>query len=320
MTSTPSLQRTPVAFFIFNRPEFTRRVFDVIAEARPPQLLVVGDGPRVGHEQDERLVREARAVMDRIDWPCDLRTCYSDVNLGCKLRITSGLDWVFTQADAAIVLEDDTLPDPSFFPYCEELLARYETDERVHMVSGFNALEPPPSIPYSYYFSRCYHVWGWATWARAWKHYDTEMRDWPALRQTRWLEDHLRGDAHARIARIIFDKTHAGGVPVWDFQWVFAGWRRNAVSVIPEINLVTNIGHGEAATNERNPNHPLANRPSSPLAFPLRHPPDVNVLERADNDEWQLVYPWYVPRGRRRLRLGMPSALRSHSGTRTRHD
>jgi hypothetical protein len=283
--------RAPVAFFVFNRPQLTERVFAAIAAARPPRLLVVADGPRADHPEDPDLVARTRAVIDGVDWPCEVRRCYSDVNLGCRIRVSSGLDWVFSQVDRAIIIEDDCLPDQTFFPFAEALLERYEHDERVHMIAGTNALAPERFSPDSYYFSRCYTVWGWATWARAWSHYDLAMARWPEVRDDHWLEQLLGGETEARIAREIFDATHAGRVPTWDFQWVFSSWLAGGVSITPEVNLVSNLGYGELATNERREDHPLAARPTSPMQFPLRHPADVKVLQNADRAVWRFSYP-----------------------------
>jgi len=287
--------QTPVAFFIFNRPSLTQQVFAAIARARPSRLLVVGDGPRGDHPNDAELVRDARRVIDQVEWPCEVVTCYSDFNLGCKRRVATGLDWVFSQVPEAVILEDDTLPDASFFPFCEELLARYRGDERVHMVSGFTIFEPGRFTEDSYYFSRCYHVWGWAGWARAWSHYDVEMRRWPEVRETRWLVELLGGEAEARIAREIFDSTYAGRVTTWDFQWVFSSWLRGGVSITPNANLVTNIGYGPLATNERNSDHLVARLGSYSVRFPLRHPCEVEILQVADATEWRTAYPNYFP-------------------------
>jgi hypothetical protein len=289
MAFTSAQNRVPVALFVFNRPEFTARVLSAIETARPPRLFVIGDGPRPDNPSDSELVVQTRALIEHIDWEVEVLTCYSDANLGCGRRIATGLDWVFANTDEAILLEDDCVPDPTFFRYCEELLRRYRDDERVQMVSGCNVLEPHVADPYSYYFSRCYHIWGWATWARAWQHYDFEMKAWPGLRDTPWLERHLGSEQAALVARFLFDQTYADEAGQWDFQWVLAGWRRGGVSVTPGVNLVTNIGFGEGATHLQDPDHPRANLASGPMCFPLRHPPDVTVHQEADRAEWELV-------------------------------
>jgi hypothetical protein len=279
--------KAPVALLIFNRPVCTARVLDAIADARPPVLFVVGDGPRPDNPADERLVAEARAVIDRVDWPCEIVTCYSDFNLGCGRRVASGLDWVFANVGEAIVLEDDCVPHPTFFRYCEELLERYRDDERVHMIGGSNPLGERDS--YSYHFSWSYPIWGWASWARAWKHYDYEMREWPRLRESDWLTDRLGDRRAVELARFWFDATHAGTIKQWDFQWTFSGWLRNSVAVTPSVNLVTNIGFGNDATHLHDVNDPFAGVEAQPIDFPLRHPPRVAVVDGTDRAVWDVL-------------------------------
>lgn len=289
MPQRPGAGTVPVALFIFNRPELTHRVLDAVAVARPAQLLVVADGPRPDHPDDGDLVRAARSALDRVDWPCEVQTCFSDVNLGCGRRIASGLDWVFDQVEEAIILEDDCLPNPSFFGFCEELLGRYREDERVFMISGSNVLEPDPFVRNSYCFSRGYQIWGWATWRRAWRHYDYDMRAWPQLRDSGWLAEHLRSVAGAEAARVLFDMTFDGRIQQWDFQWVLAGWLQNALAVVPGVNLVANIGYGQAATHLTDAGDRLAQLPAQAMSFPLRHPPEVEVLEERDATVWEMT-------------------------------
>ncbi len=282
--------RTPVALFIFSRPSVTRRVAETIARAKPPQLLVVADGPRKDRPGEEQLCRETREVIGRIAWECDVHTEYSDINLGCKHRLASGLDWVFSRVTEAIIIEDDCLPEPSFFPFCDELLERYREDERVHMISGTNLLFGKKFGDPSYYFSRFYHIWGWATWARAWKHFDVEMRRWPQLRETDWVERYLPTRPMAQLARYFFDETHAGRVDTWDYQWVLASWLQNALAIVPATNLVSNIGYGVGATHTEYESELLGRLKTSAVKFPLVHPTSVKVLEEADHQEWSLLY------------------------------
>lgn len=155
--------KTPVAFLIFNRPDTTRRVFAEIAKARPPKLLVVADGPRADHPDDVEKCAAVRAIIDGIDWDCKVLTNYSDINLGCKRRVSSGLDWVFDTVEEAIILEDDCLPHPAFFRFCEEMLNKYRDDKRIAMISGDNFQFGRKRTEYSYYFSRYPHIWGWAS-------------------------------------------------------------------------------------------------------------------------------------------------------------
>lgn len=284
------LQQTPVALLIFNRPQTTRRVFEEVAKARPPVLLVVADGPRANRIGEEALCREAREVIDRVDWPCRVLTNYSDTNLGCKQRILSGLDWVFSQVERAIILEDDCLPDPSFFPFCEEMLTRYRDDERVHMVRGGNFFGGRRIGSSSYHFSRWYHIWGWATWARAWRCTDVTMRRWPELRDSGWLEQRLPLKGMVDMTRQIFDAAYADRVDTWEYDFAFMGWVRDALAICPMQNMVTNIGFGPDAAHYTAENHPHSMMRTSPIKFPLRHPSTVSVYEKADRLEWELLY------------------------------
>lgn len=278
---------TPVALCLFNRPQLTRQVFAAVARARPPVLLVVADGPRSGRPEDASLCAQARAIVEAVDWPCRVERQYADANLGCRRRIATGLDWVFSQVDEAIVLEDDCLPDPTFFRFCEELLARYRDDERVHMVRGGNFFGDRPPVSSSYHFSRWYHIWGWATWARAWRHNDPTTARWPALRDSQWLESLLSDSAMVARARAILDDNHAGKVDTWEYDWVFSGWLRGALAACPARNLVTNIGFGPDAAHGRDAQHPHAGLTTAPMSFPLVHPDRVALDAVADRIEWE---------------------------------
>src|SRR5262245_44252833 len=209
----------PVAFLIFNRPGVTRRVFAEIARARPKRLLVVADGPRSADEAEKCVA--ARSVIDQVDWDCEVLINFSDVNLGCKRRVSSGLDWVFEHCDGAIILEDDCLPSQAFFPYCAELLEKYRDDDRVMMISGNNFQFGRKHSPYSYYFSRYAHIWGWASWRMAWRRHDIWMSRWPSLRETSWLQNLLDDPAAVRHFRETFDRTYDGQIDTWDYQWTF---------------------------------------------------------------------------------------------------
>jgi hypothetical protein len=261
-----------IAFFIFNRPASTGRVFDAIASAKPSQLLVIADGPRHGRADEQERCAATRAIIERVDWQCDVRTNYASVNLGCKRRVSSGLDWVFETVDEAIILEDDCLPDPTFFAYCDQLLEEYRNDDRIAMISGDNFQPRSRKYSYSYYYSRYTHIWGWASWRRAWRHYDVELRLWPLIRESEVLRDILGSASAARGWRDIFDAVYDGRIDTWDYQWTFACWMRNALSILPNVNLVENIGFGEYATHTTK-SPPVSHRSEGGMHFPIRHPP-----------------------------------------------
>ena len=263
--------RTPVAFIIFNRPDTTEKVFAEIARARPPKLLVIADGPRATRAGEAERCAATRAIIGRVDWPCKVVTNYSDVNLGCKNRVASGIDWVFEQVPEAIILEDDCLPHPTFFRFCEELLDRYRDDERISQIGGTNFQFGRNSAQASYYFSRYNHIWGWASWRRAWRNYDRNAAIWPKMRDERRLRTVVPKAGEQRFWSGVFEAVYRGRIDTWDFQWVLASWAQGMVSVIPEVNLVSNIGFGNNATHTHGASI-YAAMAVSPVAFPLRHP------------------------------------------------
>ena len=277
---------TPVAFIIFNRPETTQRVFAEIAKVRPRRLLVVGDGPRPSKAGEAERVAQTRAVIEQVDWDCDVVTDYAIENLGCKTRVSSGIDWVFGQTERAIVLEDDCVPSPSFFWYCEELLERYAKDERVFSISGDNFLGKRHPRHDSYYFSKYPHPWGWASWRRAWENYDVTMSAWPALRASGWLDRQFDTENERRYWSRTFDAVHAGNIDTWDYQMFFAAWRTESLNTVPAVNLISNIGFGVDATHTKY-RETGADMATGLLEFPLRHPSAVGrdvSADRVTND------------------------------------
>ena len=271
---------TPVAFLIFNRPEVSRRVFEQIARAKPRTLFVVGDGPRP-EAGEEKQVEATRAILNRVDWPCELLTNYSDVNLGCRKRISSGLQWVFQNVPEAIVLEDDCLPSPSFFGYCQQLLQRYRDDDRIMAISGSNYQFGRWQTPHSYYFSKYFHCWGWASWRRAWEKYDVDMKTWPEFQQAgclRWLADSPIDEQYWHSA---FDRTYRGEIDTWAYQWSYASFSQRGLTVLPSTNLISNIGFGQDATHTSDTLSPVASMPRGELGE-LSHPPIVVRHRDAD--------------------------------------
>lgn len=263
---------TPVVFLIYRRPELTQRVFNAIAAARPRQLFVVADGPR--DESELERCEATRAVIDQVNWNCDVQTHYADHNLGLRKRISSGLNWVFEQVETAIILEDDCLPHSTFFRYCEELLDYYRDDERVMHISGDNfGYGRPRGVHESYYFSQYAHVWGWATWRRAWARYDVDMSSWPTEQDT-VLAKFDRQDER-RYWHKQWEATYHRQNKTWAYQWMYTCMRHNGLCVMPYENQISNIGMGTEATHTTNQHSPLANLPTHDVVFPLQHPAHI---------------------------------------------
>lgn len=260
---------TPVALFIFRRPDTTERVFARIAEARPSRLLVIADGPRTPEEQS--VCDQTRAIVTNVDWPCEVATNFASTNLGLRQRMASGISWVFEQAEEAIILEDDCLPHPTFFRFCAELLDRYRDERRIMHISG-DCFVNNPSPTYSYYFTRYAHVWGWATWRRAWTQYDATLEGWTDRRTRSRILRELSSSAERRFWNSILDEVRRGEIDTWDYQWAFTLLSANAWGINPTVNLVHNIGFGGSATHTLNADSKLANLSAGEMNFPLAHP------------------------------------------------
>jgi hypothetical protein len=285
---------TPVAFLIFNRPELTRRVFTEIARAKPKRLLVIADGPRSASEAEK--CQAARAVIDEVDWKCEVITNYSETNLGCKHRISSGLNWVFEQCEQAIILEDDCLPHPTFFHYCEELLDKYRDNRHIMMIGGSNFQSGRKQWPDSYYFSVYTQIWGWASWRRAWRCYDLDMGSWPSLRDTSWLLNILGNKDASRHWKAVLEKNYQGLIDSWDVQWMFSCWLENGLTALPNKNLISNIGFGEDATHTKTDIYAVAGLPVDAMVFPLEHPRIIEPDKEADRFTFNNLFAKEVDR------------------------
>jgi hypothetical protein len=275
--------RSAVLFLVFDRPDTTRRVFQAIRAARPPRLYVAADGARPHREGEAERCAEVRRIATAVDWPCAVKTLFPTSNLGCKLGPASGTDWFFRHEEEGIILEHDVLPLPSFFVYCDELLERYRDDERVGLISGSNLIAERFAPQDSYFFSGYSLCWGWATWRRAWRHYDVDMAAWPAWRDQGGLR--LTSDGSKVFEsywRDLMDRTCRGDITTWDYQWIFACWYHGMLCALPAQNQTDNIGFGPGATHTISRPRCVRESVPQPLRFPLRHPPHVARTPGAD--------------------------------------
>lgn len=240
---------TPIAYIVFNRPRHTRETFNAIRASKPPQLFIIADGPRFQHQNDVELCLEVRRIVEAVDWPCEVHRNYSDHNMGCKNRVISGLNWVFDNVERAIILEDDVLPHPDFFCFCDELLDRYKNDESVACITGNNFQNGQRRGDASYYFSRYNHVWGWATWRRYWKKNDSSLSFWPEWKKTSDWYQKIPNSIERNYWEQIFDKMYNNEIDTWDYQWAASIWYQGGLTATPNVNLITNIGFGPDATH-----------------------------------------------------------------------
>ena len=232
--------KAPILLLIYNRPKYTRQVFEAIRSVRPQKLFISADGPK--DRADLKLCKESRDVVSSIDWPCEVLSLYRNSNLGCKQGMISGIDWFFENVEQGIILEDDCLPNKSFFTYCEILLDRYEHNQDIMMISGSN---PATSIDLEtdYFFSYFFHVWGWATWKRAWSKYDENMSDWPKLKKGKFLDKRFPYNMENKIfTEQVFDQMYKEGYSTWDVQWAYTCMINEGCAILPTHNLISNIG------------------------------------------------------------------------------
>lgn len=268
----------PVVLIIFNRPEETRRLIDALRENRPTKLFVIADGPRPNRSGEAEKCLEARAALTLIDWPCEIETNFSEENLGCRRRVVSGLDWVFSTADQAIILEDDCIPSPSFIPYCEKLLDCYKDSEDVGIISGSTLDSEKFESQASYFFSNYPRVWGWATWARTWKLYDAKITEWPMLKNTSFLSSSVSTPSAVRHWKSALDGVYHEKIDTWDYQLTFCLWKNGLKTIAPNKNLISNIGFGPQATHTFNSLSFASGLKTFEIEFPLTHP------EKNDSD------------------------------------
>lgn len=236
----------PVLFIVFNRPETTRRVFEKIREIKPVQLFIAADGPRRGSSRDIVLCNEVRSIVSQVDWPARIFALYRDKNLGCKLSVSGAINWFFEHVHEGIILEDDCLPNLDFFYFCQAMLGAYRNHPQIVHIGGTNFQDGRARGSANHYFSKYHHVWGWATWSRAWKHYDVSMNNFDVAAiveaNNTWFFNEEEKDYW--VKKFLKIKTDSDAIDCWDFQWTFACWLNQGIAIIPQVNLVENIGIG----------------------------------------------------------------------------
>lgn len=273
--------KTPILFLIFNRPQVTKKVFNEIRKAKPKQLFIAADGPRKDIPSDSERCKAVRGIVEQVDWDCEVKTLFREENLGCKIAASRALDWFFENVDEGIILEDDCLPGQTFFQFCQELLEKFKDDERIMMISGDNYQFGGRRTNYSYYCSIISHIWGWATWRRAWKCYDRNMTVWPKIRDEGWLYDVLGSRKGVKYWTRIFDRTYQCKINTWDYQWQLSCWSNAGLIILPAVNLVSNLGYGLDATHTTGKSK-FAKVDITEMNFPLKHPPFLIQDTRAD--------------------------------------
>lgn len=276
---------TPVLVIIFNRPELTRKIFDQIRKVKPLFLFIAADGPRPDVPGDLEKCAATREISNEINWECELRTLFREDNRGCGHGPAEAITWFFDHVEEGIILEDDCLPDERFFPFCAELLERYRTNEHIAMISGTNLLGQWKPNRQSYLFSALGGTWGWASWRRAWSYFDYSAAAWKTAEGKRRVEETLGRKSFFRHFSNEFDfYFKEQRRDVWDFQWYFSRLYHGGYSIVPAVNLISNIGFDGDGTHTFGAKSPSSLKPTYALSFPLKHTP-IEVDQ---------FYDWYL--------------------------
>ncbi len=274
--------KPPVLLIAFRRPDLTEQVIDALREASPTRLYVAVDGARPGDSEEARLVQRVWDVVESsVDWPCSVERRIRLANLGCRHGVVDAIDWFFTHEPEGIILEDDIIPTPEFFEFCADLLVRYRDDDRVLGISGDNCGQVQFSDETSYSFVRHPDIWGWATWRRAWSHYDRDMQDWRRVRGSGILDTIFPNEAEKQHFVKLFDRMADDGTPdTWDYQWVATCYLRGGLTALPAKSLVRNVGFRPDATHTTGATRFADIETGS--VMPLIHPRLVHYDRRAE--------------------------------------
>lgn len=281
---------TPILYLIFNRPDLVEITFTAICSIKPKKLYIAADGPRIGNSIDALNCLIARQyVLSKIDWDCDIKTLFHDTNYGCGKAVSTAITWFFEEVEEGIILEDDCLPELSFFRFCDELLKKYKYEDKIMILSGFNPINNSKSFTASYTFSIYSGIWGWATWKRAWSKYNYFIPEWYNPQVRRQITSSFKYHKDAKALANGLDSVVNLECDTWDYQWGFYRTLHNSLGVIPRYNLISNIGFGLDATHTVKGDPKFENLPTKQIKFPLQHPPVV-LSNELFNDEYNSYF------------------------------
>jgi len=274
--------QTPILFLIFNRPDSTKLVFESIRSIKPAKLYIAADGARKHKVGEDLLCKDTRSIIDLIDWECEIKTLFRNENLGCKIAVSSAIDWFFENEEQGIILEDDCLPNESFYNYCETLLNYYASDERIMHISGNNFQDGNVRGNGSYYFSNYNHIWGWATWKRAWKAYNVDLSFLNETEIETLIEKQFDTKKERLFWNNIFKKVINKTIGTWDYQWTYAVWKNNGLSILPNKNMIANIGFNNNGTHTSGVDIlGLSNMKTFSISN-IIHPTEIEINKKAD--------------------------------------
>ncbi len=272
---------TPILFLVFNRFDTAQRVFDEIRMQKPKHLYVAADGPRESKIGEAEKCQKVRSLVDQIDWDCELKTLFRDENLGCAKGPATAITWFFQHVEQGIILEDDCVPHPDFFVFCDELLNYYKDNNRVMMISGDNFQDGIKRGDYSYYFSAHSNSWGWATWRRAWLNYDFYLDRYSLLDFKGAINHYFDNWCERQVWIDKFLCMKKRDYLAWDYQFQFHVWKNRGICINPNFNLISNIGFGNDATHNFNKDSVGIGIETEPI-LPIHHNNLIAIDKDAD--------------------------------------
>lgn len=279
---------TPILFIIYNRPDLTTKVFNQIRMIKPKKLFVAADGPKQ-KKGDAEKCQAARNILNQIDWQCEIKTLFSSSNLGCKVGESKPMNWFFDNVSEGIIIEDDTLPNTSFFYFCENLLNYYRNEKRVSMISGNNFQFGIKRGASSYYFSKITHTWGWASWKRAWRSYDVQIKTFPNFKKENKIGEIFEHEGLQKYFLQNLERVYHNKADTWDYQWTYATWLQNGLCVIPNVNLIKNLGFRNDATHTKTYNEKLSNMDAEEISE-IIHPSEIIRDKDAEIHTYNILY------------------------------
>lgn len=245
---------TPILLVIFNRPDKVKQLIDSLRKVKPTIVYVSADGPRKNVITDAARCANARTTINQIDWPCKVVTNFHEANTGSDFGPEKALNWFFDNVEEGIILEDDCIAHPDFFRFAQDMLSRYRNNEQIMLISGNNFQNGIIRGDGSYYFSKYPNTWGWASWKRAWKNYDTNTAGYDDFLKSGKINTICQSSAEKKFWLKFFNQIHTHKLEHWDIKWSFAVWNNDGIVIIPNVNLVKNIGFGLDATHTLNEN------------------------------------------------------------------
>jgi len=282
---------TPILFIVFNRIKTTQQVFEKIREVKPKKLFVAADGPRKSREGEKEKTESVRKfILKNIDWDCEVKTLFREENFGCGKAVSSAITWFFENVEEGIILEDDTVPDISFFSFCELMLDKYRFENKIKIIGGINFQDGIKRGEASYYFTRLCHIWGWASWRRTWKEYDFELNTISREDVGKAVYKYFGEKRFVKEWEHIYDNLKNKSYDTWDYQLAMSIWKDDGINIIPQKNLVTNIGYGQDAAHTTQTSDPFSNIPAEELRD-IKFADEIRVDAEADKYSLNKFFP-----------------------------